>query len=74
MDVCACVGLIYFRGTQTARVAYCTSILQVSIGKGAKENYNTLYSALNYGNLVARVRFIYLFIYLASSVITQPAI
>ena len=29
-DVCACVGLIYFRGTQTARAAFCSSIASIS--------------------------------------------
>ena len=29
-DLCACVNLIYFRGTQTARATFCTSIVSIS--------------------------------------------
>ena len=37
-DKCACVGLIYIRGTQTARAAICTSIVRISLRRSS-ENY-----------------------------------
>ena len=35
---CACVDLIYFCGTQTARAAFCTSIARIS-PRRSSENY-----------------------------------